>query len=50
MHNKSLDNTTKIAVKAETSDSDTDVCWDCFVIAGTCTQKQYGGRIGSMYF
>ena len=38
MHNKSLDNTTKIAVQAETmSDSDTDACWDCCVIAGACT-------------
>ena len=50
MHNKSLDNTTKIAVQAETtSDSDTDACWDCFVIAGACTQKQYGGRVRSTY-
>jgi len=40
MHNKSLDNTTKIAVQAETtSDSDTDACWDCFVITGACTQN-----------
>ena len=39
MHNKSLGNTTEIAVQAETtSDSDTDACWDCFVIVGACTQ------------
>ena len=51
MHDKSLDdNTTKIAVQAETmSDSDTDACSDWFVIAGTSTQKQYGGRAGSTY-
>jgi len=40
MHNKSLDDTTKIAVQAKTtSDSDTDACWDRFVIAGACTQN-----------
>ena len=51
MHNKSLGNTTEIAVQAETmSDSDTDACWDCFMIPGACTQKQYGSHVGSTYF